>query len=170
MSGALIPNGEFPAVRLERVLKDPPSVVWTALTEPDGLAGWFPCGIEVAGGVWRVGARLTFLFPSDVIEMTLEGEVLVVDAPHALAYTWGGDTLRFELHDRDGGTLLVLINELPRRTAARNAAGWETCLDRLGGLEPRTDAWKESFEAYRAAFEPTLGPQEGPPEGYKGGR
>jgi uncharacterized protein YndB with AHSA1/START domain len=162
MSGTLIPNGERPAVRLERVLKDPPSVVWRALTEPDGLAGWFPCGIVVAGG------RLTFPFPSEVIEMTLEGEVLVVDEPHALAYTWGGDTLRFELHDRDGGTLLVLINELPKSAAARNAAGWETCLDRLTGLEPPTDAWRRSFEDYTKAFEPQLGPQEGPPEGYKG--
>jgi uncharacterized protein YndB with AHSA1/START domain len=168
MSGTLIPNGEHPAVRLERVLKDPPSVVWRALTEPEALARWFPCGVVVAGGTWRVGAKLTFPFPSDVIEMTLEGEVLVVDEPRSLAYTWGGDTLRFELHDRGDSTLLVLVNELPKSTAARNAAGWETCLDRLAGLEPRDDAWRGNFEVYTKAFEPALGPQEGPPEGYKG--
>jgi uncharacterized protein YndB with AHSA1/START domain len=168
MSGTLIPNGDFPAVRLERVLKDPPSIVWKALTEPDGLASWFPCDIVVAAGEWRVGARLSFPFPSDVIEMTLEGEVLVVDKPRALAYTWGGDTLRFELLDRDGGTLLVLINELPKGTAARNAAGWEDCLDRLVGMVPSSGAWQRNFADYSTAFEPTLGSQEGPPDGYKG--
>jgi uncharacterized protein YndB with AHSA1/START domain len=169
MSGTLIPNGDIPAVRLERVLKDPPSVVWRALTEPDGLAGWFPCGIVVADDEWRVGARLSFPFPTDVIDLTLEGEVLVVDEPHALAYTWGGDTLRFELHTRDEGTLLVLINELPKGTAARNAAGWEDCLDRLVGTVPSSGAWQRNFDDYRRAFEPRLGPQEGPPDGYMGG-
>jgi hypothetical protein len=53
-------------------------------------------------------------------------------------------------------------------SAARNAAGWEVCLDRLAGLEPGADAWPPRFEAYSAAFTPALGPQEGPPPGYKG--
>jgi uncharacterized protein YndB with AHSA1/START domain len=169
MSGTLIPNGDYPAVRLERLLQDPPSIVWKALTEPDGLGGWFPCDIVVADGEWRVGARLSFPFPTEVIDMTLEGEVLVVDEPRALAYTWGGDTLRFELHDRDGGTLLVLINELPKGTAARNAAGWEDCLDRLVGKMPTPGAWRRNFADYTMAFEPALGAQEGPPDDYKGG-
>lgn len=34
--------------------------------------------------------------------------------------------------------------------------------------EPDPSAWRGHFDAYVAAFEPTLGPQEGPPEGYKG--
>jgi hypothetical protein len=81
----------------------------------------------------------------------------------------GEERLRFELSANDGGTLLVLVDELPAGAAARNAAGWEACLDRLAGLEPAPDAWRTHFDAYRAAFEPELGPQEGPPEGYKGG-
>src|SRR5262245_59412726 len=36
------------------------------------------------------------------------------------------------------------------------------------GLEPAPDAWRPRFDAYAAAFEPMLGPQEGPPAGYKG--
>jgi uncharacterized protein YndB with AHSA1/START domain len=162
-------DGDVAAVRLERVLKDPPEVVWGALTEDDALASWFPCGIVVEGGTWRVGARLEFPFPSHVIEMTLEGVVLELDAPRLLAYTWGGDTLRFELFDHDdGGTRLVLVNELPKGTAARNASGWEDCLDRLAGSTPGEGAWQAHFDAYTSAFEPMLGPQEGPPEGYKG--
>jgi uncharacterized protein YndB with AHSA1/START domain len=162
-SGTLVLDGARPAVRLERHLPDPPPVVWRAITEPEELRSWFPCEVVVAGGRWEVGAALTFLFPRDVIDMTLTGEVLAVDEPNALAFTWGEETLRFELSDADGGTRLVLIDELPAGAAARNAAGWEVCLDRLAGLDPGPDAWQPHFDAYAAAFEPALGPQEGPP-------
>ena len=39
----------------------------------------------------------------------------------------------------------------------------------LAGLEPAHDAWQTKFERYAAAFEPSLGPQERLPAGYKGG-
>jgi uncharacterized protein YndB with AHSA1/START domain len=118
-----------------------------------------------SGGAWEVGAKITFPFPPGVIDLTLEGEVLEADEPNVLAFTWGEETLRFELSPADGGTRLVLIDELPPGTAARNAAGWDTCLDRLAGIDPAPDAWQPRFERYAAAFEPTLGPQEGPPAG-----
>jgi uncharacterized protein YndB with AHSA1/START domain len=108
-----------------------------------------------------VGAAISFPFPPEVIDVTLTGEVLEVDAPSVLAFSWGEETLRFELAPEDGGTHLVLIDELPASAAARNAAGWDTCLDRLAGLEP--GEWQPRFDAYAAAFEPALGPQEGPP-------
>lgn len=166
--GTLLSDGARPAVRLERHLPDPPSVVWQAITDREQLRSWFPCDVVVAGGRWEVGAALTFPFPPDVIDMTLTGEVLVVDEPNALAFTWGEEVLRFELSAVYGGTRLVLIDELPAGNAARNAAGWEVCLDRLAGLDPGRDAWRPHFEAYVVAFEPALGPQEGPPAGYKG--
>ena len=166
----LLTDRAKPAVRLERHLPDPPAVVWRALTEREELRSWFPSDVIVDGGQWEVGAALEFPFPPEVMDMTLTGEVLEVDEPSALAFTWGEETLRFELTPHDGGTRLVLIDELPAGAAARNAAGWETCLDRLAGLEPADDAWQPRFEAYAAAFEPTLGPQEGPPAEYKGGK
>lgn len=165
----LLTDRAQPAVRLERDLPDPPEVVWAALTEREQLREWFPCDVIVQGGEWRVGTAISFPFPPEVIEMTLSGEVLAVDEPRELAFTWGEETLRFELTPRDGGTRLVLIDELPPGAAARNAAGWDTCLDRLAGLEPAPDAWRRRFAVYAAAFEPELGRQEGPPEGYKGG-
>jgi len=165
----LVMDGALPAVRLERHLPDPPAVVWRALTDPDELARWFPCRILVEGGAWRVGAKLTFPFPPAVIDVTLEGEVLVYDEPHAPAYTWGDETLRFELHEDAGGTRLVLLDELAPSHAARNAAGWSDCLDRLEGKEPSRDGWQARFEAGARAFAPALGPQDGPPAGYKGG-
>ncbi len=166
--GILVTGGPRPAVRLARHLPDPPSVVWAALTERARLRTWFPCDVVVAGGRWVVGATITFPFPAEVIDMTLTGEVLAVDEPRVLAYSWGDDVLRFELAPDGTGTLLVLTDELPPEAAARNAAGWDGCLDRLAGLEPGPDAWRAHFEDYSDAFEPTLGPQEGPPTGYRG--
>jgi uncharacterized protein YndB with AHSA1/START domain len=167
-SATLVTSGARPAVRLERHLPDPPPLVWQAITERDQLRAWFPCDVEVEGGRWEIGAAITFCFPPEVIDMTLKGEVLAVDEPTALAYTWGDEILRFELHPEGSGTRLVLIDELAPGSAARNAAGWEECLDRLCGADPGQGAWRPRFEAYSAAFEKLLGPQEGPPEGYKG--
>ncbi len=86
-----------------------------------------------------------------------------------LAFTWGEETPRFELSPLAEGTRLVLIDELPAMAAARNAAGWETCLERLAGAEPGPGAWQPLFDAYAARFEPAIGLQEGPPRAYKGG-
>jgi uncharacterized protein YndB with AHSA1/START domain len=167
-TGTLLTDGAQPAVRLERHLSDPPGIVWRALTEREQLRSWFPCDVVLAGGKWEVGASISFPFPAEVIDLTLTGEVLEVQEPARLAFTWGNETLRFELTPVDDGTLLALIDELPAAIAARNGAGWETCLDRLAGLEPDAGAWRGHFDAYVAAFAPTLGPQEGPPAGYKG--
>lgn len=164
----LLTGGARPAVRLERHLPDPPALVWKALTDREQLRSWFPSDVIVSGGRWEVGAAITFPFPPEVLDMTLHGEVLEVDEPNVLAFTWGEETLRFELSPEAEGTRLVLVDELPASAAARNAAGWETCLDRLAGVETTDEAWQPRFEAYAAAFEPAVGPQEGPPAGYEG--
>ena len=142
------------------MLTDPPPVVWRALTEREQLRSWFPCDVILSGGRWRVGAAIAFPFPAER-HLTLAGVVLEVDEPHALAFTWGDDTLRFELSPEGDGTRLVLIDELPPGSAARNAAGWERCLDLLDGLEPAADGWQPRFEHYAAAFSPALGLQQG---------
>ena len=165
----LITDRARPAVRLERQLPDPPPVVWQALTDREQLGSWFPCDVIVEGGRWKVGAAITFPFPPEVIDITLTGEVLEVDEPNALAFSWGDELLRFELTPQGHGTRLVLIDELPPGAAARSAAGWDVCLDRLVGLDPARDAWQPRFDTYAAAFAPLLGPQEGPPAGHKGG-
>jgi uncharacterized protein YndB with AHSA1/START domain len=157
-----------PAVRLERHLADPPAVVWRALTEREQLRSWFPCDVAVTGERWEPGAAITFAFPPEVIDMTLTGQILEVDEPSLLAFTWGEEVLRFELSPEGGGTRLVLINKLSPDAAARNAAGWDACLDQLAGLAADTNAWKPRFDAYAAEFERVIGPQSGPPAGYKG--
>jgi uncharacterized protein YndB with AHSA1/START domain len=162
-------TGTRPAVRLERYLPDPPAVVWQAITDRAQLKEWFPCDVIVDGGRWAVGAAIAFPFPPEVIEMTLTGTVLAVDEPKLLSFTWGeAETLRFELYPEEGGTRLVLIDQLEASWAARNAAGWDDCLDRLAGLPADPNAWRRRFADYSAAFEPEIGPQEGPPADFKG--
>ena len=63
--------------------------------------------------------------------------------------------------------MLVLTDELDRNVAARNAAGWEQCLDLLAGGTEAPGAWKPLFDRYAREFEPELGPQDGPPPGYE---
>jgi uncharacterized protein YndB with AHSA1/START domain len=160
----LLTDRARPAIRLERRLPDPPEVVWQALTEREQLRSWFPCDVILSGGRWEVGAALTFPFPKEVLDLTLTGEVLEVDEPNVLAFTWGDDTLRFELAADGDGTRLVLVDELPPEAAARNAAGWESCLDRLEGREPAPEAWQQRFEEYEVVFEPALGSQQRRPD------
>lgn len=90
--------------------------------------------------------------------------MLECEEPHLLAYTWGPETLRFELTEMASGTRLVFTDELDAPTAARNAAGWEVCLELLAGRRPAADLWRSRFDRYVEALVPPLGPQEGPPE------
>jgi hypothetical protein len=61
----------------------------------------------------------------------------------------------------------VLIDELPPGAAARNAAGWDVCLDRLEG-RTTDDEWRPRFNRYAAEFTPVIGEQEGPPSDFDG--
>ena len=153
------------AIRLERVLADPPPVVWQALTEREQLKAWFPCDVVVAGGRWEAGAGISFLFGPEAGDLVMKGEVVEAREPESLVFTWGEETLHFTLTPQGTGTLLVLVDELRPGVAARNAAGWDACLDMLAGGAPDKDAWKPRFEHYTELFSPTLGEQEGPPAG-----
>jgi uncharacterized protein YndB with AHSA1/START domain len=160
----LLRTGQRPILRFERQLPRPVDDVWRACTEPEGLRTWFPTRIEI--DEWKVGATLTHHFEGHAME-PLPGEVLECDPPRRLSFTWGTDTISFTLSPADdGGTTFVLTEELGASIAARNAAGWEVCLDRLvnGG---DGGAWQPRFERYVAEFEPVLGSQEGPPAEFQ---
>jgi Activator of Hsp90 ATPase homolog 1-like protein len=123
---------------------------------------WFPTRIEI--NEWKVGAELTHYFEQDDID-PLPGTVLEWDPPRRVSFTWGSDTISFELSAaKHGGTMFVLTEELSANHAARNAAGWDACLDRLQ-LGAERERWTNRFERYVASFEPVLGHQDGPPEG-----
>jgi uncharacterized protein YndB with AHSA1/START domain len=142
-----------------------PRDVWRTLTDPAEMRSWFPTRIEI--GEWGVGATLTHHFDGHDMD-PLPGKVLEWEPPRRVSFTWGEDTISFELTPADdGGTVFVLTEELAANHVARNAAGWETCLDRLSG---RVDGepWQQRFDHYVETFEPVLGVQEGPPAGHRG--
>ena len=160
MSEAVLTRtGDKPVLRFERFLPRPVEQVWRAVTDPTELRAWFPTRIEIDR--WEKGAALTHHF-DDPSGSTLPGTVLECSPPHRLVFTWGDDTIGFELSATDGGTTFVLTEELSAPRAARNAAGWEVCLERLTVGAVGED-WTSRFERYSSAYEPVLGPQEGPP-------
>ena len=59
--------------------------------------------------------------------------MLACQPPSLLEFRWGTDVIRFEIMPHDGGCTFVLTDvfgELGK--AARDAAGWHTCVDLLG--------------------------------------
>jgi uncharacterized protein YndB with AHSA1/START domain len=148
-------EGDKVAVRFERHLAHPLERVWRAITDPEDLAAWFPDTIE-----GEFGPDAEVRFPK-FIEMGLPsvGKVTEFDPPRLLAYTWGPSELRFELEPDGDGCRLVFTDTLPREETAKNAAGWEVCLQdleaRLAGTEPTglsEDHWSELHERYAERF------------------
>ena len=166
--GALLEQaGDGWRVRLHRRLAHPREKVWRALTDPEHLAAWFPTTIEFPDGDRVAGAKLRFAFRTDKAP-PFDGELLAYAPPELLEFRWGTDVLRFELHPDGTGTELVLLDLLDEKgKAARDAAGWHACLDRLAahldgaGEVPR---WNDVHERYVEEFGPdaaTIGPPQG---------
>lgn len=115
-------------LRFERILSHPPERVWFALTQHDELQAWHPTPFELEP---RIGGAVRFAENGPMGE---DGEVVAYDPPLLLAYTWGGDQLRFELQAHQQGCRLVLTHIFDdRMKAARDAAGWHLCLAALSG-------------------------------------
>src|SRR3954451_21982469 len=157
-----------PAVRFERRLAHPIEEVWRAVTEPGELAHWFPAQVS---GELRRGGTLRF-HHADGAAPDAEGEVTDYDPPRRLWFWWGSEHLRFDLEPEGDGTLLRLTHVLSTpEQAARDAAGWHVCLDRLDralggddvtapGGEP-TGEWREHYEDYERRGLPTGAPVPG---------
>jgi uncharacterized protein YndB with AHSA1/START domain len=155
-------------LRFTRTLRHPPEKVWRAVTEPEHLAHWFPTTIE---GERAAGAPLRFAFPQGEAE-PFDGEMTAFEPPRLMELRWGPDVLRIELRPVPDGTELTLLDTLQERgKAARDGAGWHTCLDALeaaldGDDAPRAamERWNEVHPAYVERFGPeaaTIGPPEG---------
>jgi uncharacterized protein YndB with AHSA1/START domain len=149
--------GDRVGVRFERRLGHSPERVWRAITEPAELAKWFPADIE--GDLMTAGAELRFPFREGEAE-TESGEVIETDPPWVLDFTWGGQSLRFELEPDGDGTRLTFTHALPREETAQVAAGWELRLgaleDVLDGRQPPDDfdedRWVEVHADYAERF------------------
>jgi uncharacterized protein YndB with AHSA1/START domain len=75
-----------PALRFERTLAHSVERVWRAISDPAELERWFPAAAD-----WTPATGETF----EAFGAT--GEVTEVDAPHRLAWTFGGERYSFEL-------------------------------------------------------------------------
>lgn len=167
MNGRLEEQGDGRwTLRFTRHLAHPPGRVWRALTDPDHLSAWFPQ--RVVGDLLTPGAGLRFESPEGG-HGGFDGQVVAVEPPLLLEIRWGTDVLRFEIVPKRDTCSLHLTDtfgELGK--AARDAAGWHTCLDflesGLAGVEPSfttVERWKSVHPGYVEAFGPeasTLGP------------
>ncbi|MGA2519356.1 MAG: SRPBCC domain-containing protein [Acidimicrobiales bacterium] len=154
-------------LRFTRRLAHPLDVVWGALTGPEQLRAWFPQ--TITGDLLTAGAALSF----DTEHGSFPGHVLRVEPPTLLEFAWGTDTICLELAGDDRACTLTLsdtIDELGK--AARDAAGWHTCLDLLeAGLTGSAPAftsgerWASVHPRYVQRFGPpasTIGPPRPP--------
>ena len=150
MNGSLKTVDGRPALRFERRLDHPVERVWRAITEPSELACWFVTAVE-----WTPEVGEYF----EAVGET--GEITELDRPNAFAYTWGGESLRFELRPDGDGCLLVFTHVFDDRAlGAQHAAGWEMHLTRLhrhleGGFlseDEALDAVPELHERYAERF------------------
>jgi uncharacterized protein YndB with AHSA1/START domain len=156
-------------IRISRDLAHPIEKVWLAITESQHLDAWFPQ--RVVGDLTTPGAVLRFDHP-EVDAATFDGKVLACEPPHLLEFLWGVDVIRLELARRGEECTLTLSDTLEEKgKAARDGAGWHTCLDYLeASLDGRTpeltheQIWKSVHPDYVKTFGPeaaTIGPPEG---------
>jgi uncharacterized protein YndB with AHSA1/START domain len=157
------------SLRFTRQLAHPVDKVWRALTQPDHLQAWFPQ--RIVGDLLTPGAVLRFEDPEDG-PSGFEGRVVAVEPLALLEILWGTDTVRFEIIAGVGSCTLVLTDIFDEMgKAARDGAGWHTCLDfleaELDGAAPTFtsgERWKSVHRGYVDAFgseASTVGP---PPE------
>lgn len=155
-------------LRFTRNLAHPIEKVWQALTEPEHLQAWFPQ--RIVGDLLTPGAPLRFEH-TGVDMPAFDGRVLAAEHPSLLEFLWGTDTIRFELTKAERGCTLVLMDTIDEvGKAARDGAGWHTCLDflevALDGTAPSFtsgDRWQAVHREYVEAFGPeaaTIGPPE----------
>lgn len=125
--------------------------VWEFLVDPDKMTRWM--GLSAT-----LEANVGGLYHCDVIPgHTARGEVVEVDAPRRLVFTWGWEnndgvppgssTIEIELTPQGEGTSLRFVHsDLPSAEAAKSHThGWDHFLPRLeiaaGGGDPGEDPW-----------------------------
>ena len=162
--GTLTRQGDRWTLTFTRRLAHPREKVWRAVTEPEHLAAWYPAGDRRRAP----GGRAAALRESG--GDGFDGQMLVFDPPAVMEFTWGTDRLRIELRADGAGTVLTLTDtfgELGK--AARDAAGWHECLERLAadldGTPPRPwgERWREVHPATSPTSAPTPPPSARPP-------
>lgn len=160
-------------IRLERLLDAPVDKVWSFLVDPDKRALWFAAGpMEL-----QAGGKLHFTFEHARLSASpveaparfgqharreVDGYVEAVEAPHSLAFHWGGgdDIAHFELTPEGDRTRLVITHSrLPTRiNRVMVASGWDAHSQVLAQVlvgqtcENFWAAFEAAFSDYDGAF------------------
>lgn len=158
MTGTLHRDGDQPTLRFERFLKHPIERVWRAISEPEGLAAWFPAAIH---GERRAGAELSFVFEGEAYP-SYKGRMITFEPPHVMEFDWNDERLRFVLSPDGTGTRLVFTHTFPDLgKSARDAAGWTFCFDALDAHldgRPAPEGSPDTFERLFTKFAAEFGP------------
>lgn len=109
--------------------------------------------------VGSFASRASLQIPSEYADF--DGEVLAVQPPSLLEFRWGSDFIRLQVAPDPEGSVLTLIDRIDQRgKAARDAAGWDDCLERLAhhlaGTSPEApgERWKAVHPSYVEKFGP----------------
>lgn len=123
-----------------RELKHDRARVFSALTDPVKMAGWFFAyeggGATVKNDL-RPGGKYEIAMTDGKDRCVPHGVYLEIVPPSKLVFTWSMDKLAeetkvsIELHEHGSGTRLVLTHELPEAQIPPHEAGWNSCLQHL---------------------------------------
>jgi uncharacterized protein YndB with AHSA1/START domain len=146
-----------------REFRQPPAVVWAALTDPAELDQWSP--FAAARDLGTTGETTLTMIDGET-RLDLPSTVRAAVAPEMLEYTWGDDLLRWELEPSGTGTRLTLRHTVAKPDmVAMVAAGWHICLvvlDRLVAGDPvgvirGQDAMRYGWAELRDGYTEKLG-------------
>ena len=122
-------DGERWTLVLVRDLRQPPAMVWQALTDPEHLREWAPFDPDRNLGTAGTAQLSTVGTPKPHVTET---QVKRADAPKVLEFNWGGQDIRWELEPLGSrGTRLTLWHNIDRGFISMGAAGWHICFDVL---------------------------------------
>lgn len=150
---------------LAREFRHPPAKVWLALTDPAQLREWAP--FDADGNLGIAGNTVNLNTVGSPTPNIVATTVKRAEYPNLLEFSWGGNDIRWELEDYNGGTRLKLWASIDRRYVAMGAAGWHICLDVLShyltdtplgrkvGMGMLNDAgWQRLNAEYATRFNP----------------
>lgn len=134
----------------ERHLDHSIEAVWSWLTENQKLAKWFA---ELSIEKLQEGGIIKFYMQDGTFE-----KLTIIDLQifSVLEYTWGEDSVRFELSQEQGGCKLMLIEKINEITphTPKDLAGWHVCLDVIKAqlddcsIDFRKEEWAKWNEKY----------------------
>ncbi len=101
---------------LAREFRQPPEKVWQALTDPAQLREWAP--FDADGNLGVAGTTVTLGTVGSPTPHATATTVTRAEYPSLLVYNWGGNDIRWELEDFNGGTRLKLWASIDRRYIA----------------------------------------------------